>query len=66
MRLSDKASLETETDRSGIQLTDDTRQLRDGLMRTHQERFFFATRLYKIQQTLSKATIVHRSDTLKK
>jgi len=66
MRLTDKASLETKADRSEIQLTDDTRQLRDALLRTHQERFYFTTRLYKIQQTLSKATIVHRSDTLKK
>jgi len=35
-------------------------QLRDALKRTYKERFLVATRLYKIQQTLSKATITHR------
>ncbi len=40
--------------------------LRDGLNRTHQERFLFATKLYKIQQTMQKAIITHKKDTLKK
>lgn len=31
--------------------------LRDGLNRTYKERFEFATRLYKIQKTMSKASI---------
>ncbi|MEO6455712.1 MAG: hypothetical protein ABIN97_16645 [Ginsengibacter sp.] len=35
--------------------------LRDALRRTHKERFLVATRLYKIQQMLSKATITHHS-----
>lgn len=40
--------------------------LRDGLKRTHQERFLFATMLYKVQQTLKKATIIYKADNLKK
>lgn len=40
--------------------------LRDGLKRTHQERFLFATMLYKVQQTLKKATITYKADNLKK
>ncbi len=35
-------------------------QLRDALKRTYKERFLVATRLYKIQQTLNKATITHQ------
>jgi len=35
-------------------------KLRDALKRTDKERFLVATRLYKIQQTLSKATITHQ------
>jgi len=34
--------------------------LRDGLKRTYKERFLMITRLYKIQQTLNKATVIHR------
>ena len=34
--------------------------LKDGLKRTYKERFEFATRLYKIQQTMNKATIIHK------
>ncbi len=34
--------------------------LKDALMRTHMERLLFATKLYKIQQTLKKATITHQ------
>lgn len=33
--------------------------LRDALRRTHKERFLVATRLYKIQQMLSRAKITH-------
>ena len=35
-------------------------QLKAGLKRTYKERFEMATRLYKIQQTLNKATITHK------
>lgn len=35
-------------------------QLKAGLKRTYKERFEMATRLYKIQQTMSKASIVHK------
>ena len=35
-------------------------KLRDALKRTDKERFLVATSLYKIQQTLNKATITHR------
>lgn len=38
--------------------------LRDALKRTYTERFLMTTRLYKIQQTLNKATIIHRPYTL--
>jgi hypothetical protein len=34
--------------------------LKDALKRTYKERFEMATRLYKIQQTLNKATISHK------
>lgn len=34
--------------------------LREGLSRTYKERFEMATRLYKVQQTLKKAKIVHK------
>lgn len=34
--------------------------LKDAMKRTHMERFLFATQLYKIQQTLKKATITHQ------
>lgn len=40
--------------------------LRDALKRTYTERFLFATRLYKIQQTLSKAKLTHVPYTLDK
>jgi len=35
--------------------------LKEGLKRTYKERFQMTTRLYKIQQTLSKASISHKS-----
>jgi len=35
-------------------------QLKQGVKRTYKERFEMATRLYKIQQTMSKATITHK------
>ena len=38
--------------------------LRDALKRTYKERFLMTTRLYKIQQTLIKATIIHRPYTI--
>ena len=38
--------------------------LRDALKRTYKQRFLMTTRLYKIQQTLNKATITHRPYTL--
>jgi hypothetical protein len=34
--------------------------LKEGLRRSYKERFEMATRLYKIQQTMSKATITHK------
>ncbi len=34
--------------------------LKEGLKRSYKERFEMATRLYKIQQTMSKATISHK------
>jgi len=34
--------------------------LKDALKRTYKERFEMATRLYKIQQTMKKASISHR------
>ena len=34
--------------------------LKDALKRTHMERLLFATKLYKIQQTLKKATFTHQ------
>jgi hypothetical protein len=34
--------------------------LRESLNRSYTERFLFATRLYKIQQTFSKAKITHK------
>ena len=40
--------------------------LKDSLSRTYTERFLFATRLYKIQQTLNKAKITHKPYTLDK
>ncbi|MBB6109787.1 hypothetical protein [Mucilaginibacter lappiensis] len=35
--------------------------LKEGLKRSYKERFQMTTRLYKIQQTLSKASILHKS-----
>jgi hypothetical protein len=37
-----------------------TAQLKAGLKRTFQERFELATRLYKVQQSLKKATITFK------
>ncbi|WP_175489894.1 hypothetical protein [Mucilaginibacter sp. NFR10] len=34
--------------------------LKEGLKRSYKKRFQMATRLYKIQQTMSKASIVHK------
>jgi len=34
--------------------------LKEGLKRSYKERFEFCTRLYKIQQTMNKATIIHK------
>ena len=34
--------------------------LKEGLKRSYKERFKMATRLYKIQQTMSKASISHK------
>lgn len=44
----------------------ETDLLKEALKRTYAERFFFATTLYKIGQTLSKATITHKQDKLTK
>jgi hypothetical protein len=34
--------------------------LKEGLRRSYKERFLMATRLYKIQQTMKKALIIHK------
>ncbi len=34
--------------------------LKEGLNRSYKERFEMATRLYKIQQTMNKASIIHK------
>lgn len=34
--------------------------LKEGLKRTYKERFEMATRLFKIQQTMNKASITHK------
>ena len=34
--------------------------LKEGLKRTYKERFEMATRLYKVQQTMKKASIIHK------
>jgi hypothetical protein len=34
--------------------------IKEGLNRTYKERFEMATRLYKIQQTMNKASISHK------
>ena len=34
--------------------------LKEGMKRTYKERFEMATRLYKIQRTIKKATITHK------
>lgn len=34
--------------------------LKEGLKRSYKERFEMCTRLYKIQQTMNKATITHK------
>jgi hypothetical protein len=45
---------ETSFDRAELEL------LKEGLNRSYKERFEMATRLYKIQQTMSKAVISHK------
>ncbi len=44
----------------------ETDLLRDALKRSYKERFEMATRLYKIQQTLKRAKIIHKPYTLNK
>ncbi len=34
--------------------------LQEGLKRSYKERFEMATRLFKIQKTMNKATIIHK------
>ena len=38
----------------------DIAYLKEGLKRTYKERFEMATRLYKIQLTMNKASIIHK------
>lgn len=38
----------------------DLQYLKEGLKRSYKERFLMATRLYKIQQTMNKASISHK------
>lgn len=40
--------------------------LREALKRTDKERFLFTTMLYKVQQTMKKAVITLKPDTLSK
>lgn len=46
--------VEPSLDRAEIDL------LKEGLKRSYKERFEMCTRLYKIQQTMSKASISHK------
>ncbi len=39
---------------------DELTLLKEGLKRTYKERFEMATRLFKIQQTMNKASIAHK------
>lgn len=34
--------------------------LKEGLKRTYKERFEMATRLFKVQQTMNKVSIIHK------
>lgn len=34
--------------------------LKEGLKRTYKERFEMATRLFKVQQTMNRASIIHK------
>jgi hypothetical protein len=45
---------ETSFDKAELEL------LKEGLKRSYKERFEMTTRLYKIQQTMSKAVISHK------
>jgi hypothetical protein len=47
-------------------LQSETDLLREGLLRTHTERFLFATKLYKIQKTMEKFSIQHKAYDFKK
>ncbi|CAN5123117.1 hypothetical protein BH09BAC2_BH09BAC2_18440 [soil metagenome] len=40
---------------------DSTEMLKQALKRSYTERFLMATTLYKIQQTMSKAQVTHKS-----
>jgi hypothetical protein len=61
--------MDSNTSKINSQLTTDQRPdfekgeldlLREGLRRSYKERFLMATRLYKIQQTLKRAVIIHK------
>jgi hypothetical protein len=61
--------MDSNTSKINSQLTIDQRPdfekgeldlLREGLRRSYKERFLMATRLYKIQQTLKRAVIIHK------
>ncbi len=61
--------MDSNTSKINSQITTDQRPdfekaeldlLREGLRRSYKERFLMATRLYKIQQTLKKAVIIHK------
>jgi hypothetical protein len=55
----EKKSQNTATNLSSFQQAE-LELLKQGLNRTYKERFEMATRLYKIQQTMNKATISHK------
>jgi hypothetical protein len=40
---------------------DELALLKEGLKRSYKERFEMATRLYKMQQTMKKASVTHQS-----
>ena len=46
--------IKTSFDKAELEL------LKEGLKRTYTERFEMATHLYKIQQTINKASITHK------
>jgi hypothetical protein len=59
MDISKNISIEKKEIEKGYEKASDD-YLRDALKRTYTERFLYATMLYKVHQTMKKATIVHK------